>query len=94
MEKRLMERHNVMLQATVTFAGLPTRDFDTLNISDDGAFLMADEPVPEGTRFFMSLFMGDRPAKKPIVMVEGAVKRCSESGVGIFFDKRQHFSGL
>ena len=91
MEKRLMERHNVLLPATVTFAGFPTQQFETINISDDGALLRADQEVPEGTKFFMSLFMGERATKRPLVMVGGTVRRRSESGLALYFDQRQDF---
>ncbi|MCK4837403.1 MAG: PilZ domain-containing protein [Desulfobulbaceae bacterium] len=94
MEKRMTERYNIPLRAIVTFTGAPRQEIETLNISGDGAFFMTNQTMPEGTRFFMSLFMDDIPAKNPVVMLEGTVKRRSTSGMGVYFDQRQQFSWM
>ena len=94
MEKRMMERYNIPLRATVTFTGTPSQEIETLNISGDGAFFRTDQTMPEGTRFFMSLFMDDIPAKNPIIMLEGTVARRSDSGMALYFDHRQQFAWM
>jgi hypothetical protein len=99
MERRLKSRHKIpLLRAIVSFANTTSQEFKTLNISDDGAFIITDHPKPEGTRVFMSLFEDTWPnkllKKKHMVKVEGTVRRKTSYGMAVCFDYRQQFAWM
>jgi len=98
MERRLMSRHNMPVRAIVSFTDTTTQEFETLNISGDGAFFATDRAKPEGTRIFMSLFVEARlnkmVNKKHVVNLEGTVKRRTSNGMAVCFDHRHQFAGI
>ncbi|MEN8134138.1 MAG: PilZ domain-containing protein [Thermodesulfobacteriota bacterium] len=98
MERRMTGRHNIPLRAIVSFTDATTREFKTLNISDDGAFLISDHAKPKGTRVFMSLFVENRPGKlinnRTMVNLEGTVRRSTSNGMAVYFDHRHRFAGM
>ena len=98
MERRLKSRHNTPMKVIVSYPDATSHEYQALNISGDGAFLITDKPKPVGTRVFMSLFLDIgseemKPARKP-VKIKGYVNRRSNYGMAICFDHRMHFAWM
>jgi len=95
MEKRNMQRFNLSLRTILSFADAPSRDMRTKNISVGGAFFETYEPVPEGTKVFLSIFPlhhdDGRPDMQIVEKINGEVKRRSKNGMAICFDRQHHF---
>ena len=95
MEMRTMQRFNLSLRAILSFANAPTRELKTKNISVGGAFFETYEPMPEGTKVFLSLFplphADNRPNHQIVENINGEVRRNSSRGMAICFDKQHHF---
>ena len=98
MERRLKGRHNIPMKAIVSFIDATSHEYQTLNISGDGAFLITDQPKPVGTRVFMTLFLDIepeemKPASQP-VKLKGFVNRRRNYGMAICFDHRIPFNWM
>ena len=98
MNRRLAGRHNIPVRAIVSIPDAPPQQFETMDISADGAFLITDQPLATGTRVFMSLYVPPLPDKQveeeTVVEVEGTVSRLSSKGMGICFDHRHRFAWM
>jgi hypothetical protein len=95
MEKRTMKRFNLSLRTILSFADAPSRDMQTKDISVGGAFFETYEPVPEGTKVFLSIFPlhhdDGRPDMQIVEKISGEVRRRSNNGMAIRFDQQHHF---
>ena len=95
MEKRTMQRFNLSLKAILSFANAPTRELRTKDISIGGAFFETYDPMPEGTRVFLSLYplhhRDNRPDCETVENLNGEVRRRTIHGMAICFDRHHHF---
>ena len=95
MEKRNMQRFNLSLRAIVSCANAPTQDLHTRDISVGGAFFETDKTMPEGTKVFLSIFPlhheDGRPDLQVVENINGEVRRESNHGMAICFDRQHHF---
>jgi len=98
MERRLKSRHNIPMKAIVTFDDTTSHEYETLNVSGDGAFLITDKAKPIGTKVLISLIMEsvlkNQDKEKTAITVEGTINRCTSHGMAVCFDRRQYFSGI
>ena len=98
MERRLKSRHSIPMKAIVTYDDTTSHEYETLDVSGDGAFLITDKAKPVGTKVLMSIIMDSWPnnqeMKRKAITVEGTVNRCTSHGMAVCFDRRQHFSGM
>jgi Tfp pilus assembly protein PilZ len=98
MERRLARRRNIPARAIIAIPDAPPQQFETMDISADGLFLITDQPLPTGTKVFMSLFIPPIPDKKveeeTLVEVEGTVARRTNAGMGVCFDHRHRFAWM
>lgn len=98
MEMRLMERYHIPLRANVYLSDAPTREYKIKNISSGGLFCSTSQPLVEGTRVFMLLFVDDAPEQtmpeKVVARLRGTVRRSSRHGMAICFDNRYPFSWM
>jgi len=100
MEKRLVERFDLNLEAYVLVAGespgtqasrLTTRD-----VSMNGAYLLTQKPLPIGTKVNVDviLSLGGLPpseTQKALIKASGAVLRTDDEGMAIRFDENSKF---
>jgi hypothetical protein len=95
MEKRTMQRFNLALKVILSLANAPSRNLQTKDISVGGAFLETDETVPEGTKVFLSIFPmhheDGRPDMQIVENINGEVRRRSNHGMAVCFDRQHHF---
>jgi hypothetical protein len=95
MEKRTMQRFNLSLRAILSFANAPSREMKTKDISIGGAFFETYDPMPEGTRVFLSIYplhhLDDRPDSETVENLNGEVRRRTINGMAIRFDSQHHF---
>lgn len=98
MERRLARRRNIPVRAIVAIPDAPPQQFEAMDISADGAFLITNQPLPTGTRIFMSLYIPPIPekqvAEETLVETEGTVTRHSSAGMGVCFDHRHRFAWM
>lgn len=95
MEKRTVQRFNIPLRAILSFANAPAQDLKTKDISVGGAFFETEKTVPEGTKVFLSIFPlnheDGRPDLQVVENINGEVRRQSNRGVAVCFDRQHHF---
>ena len=95
MEKRTMQRFNLPLRAILSYAHAPAEDLQTKDISVGGAFFETDKTMPKGTRVFLSIFPlhheDGRPDLQVVEKIYGEVRRQSNHGMAVCFDRQHHF---
>ncbi len=98
MNRRLARRRNIPVRAIVSIPDAPPQQFETMDISADGTFLVTNQPLATGTRVFMSLYVPPLPEEhieeETVVEVEGTVTRRSSEGMGVCFDHRHRFAWM
>jgi hypothetical protein len=98
MNRRLAGRRNIPVRAIVSIPDAPPQQFETMDISADGTFLITDHPLATGTKVFMSLYIPPIPDKhveeETVVELEGTVTRRSSEGMGVCFDHRHLFAWM
>jgi len=61
MEKRVDQRYDIPVRATLSFDNAPTQDLKTVNISAGGAFFRTNEVNQEGSEVIMTIFTESTP---------------------------------
>lgn len=105
MERRKTRRYDIDLFVNVelekTNSNCPRFASRTRNISSDGAYLMTEAPLKEGTPVKLELFLAvDRllsligEKQKVKVRLKGQVVRTGDAGIAIHFNKGYQFTTL
>ena len=93
-ERRAYERYTLRLPArleTINPGKAEVFELQTADVSLMGAFLRTTDPIPEGTRFRITLIIPSNRIKELTgtqgsIEVCGTVIRCTPKGVAICFD--------
>ena len=96
--KRAYERFDLRVPARLGIVGTGSMTADeeaslfTSNICAGGAFLLTDNPLPEGTRVKMDFILSIEKLKEMLdshcrIKVEGEVVRIEKSGFAVRFDE-------
>ena len=93
-----MDRHNLQMQAILSFTDTPTKLVRTLNISGDVAFFMTAQTKPVGSRIAISFLTDARPdtqiKRKTVIKLEGTVRRTTTYGMAVCFEPCQQFAEM